>query len=180
MVTALARFFRISLSKGRNIIPVKDELEHVRNYLLIQEMRYKNKFRYRIDCPAEAENLSTIKLVVQPIVENAIYHSMDFMDWDGLIEIRAGVSDGALSITVADNGLGMTQDVVESLLTTGPESNRRDSTKKGSGIGLKNVQERIRLYFGPQYGVSIQSEPDEGTTVTLHLPAVPYGEMEDT
>ena len=180
VVTALARFFRISLSKGRNIIPVKDELEHVRNYLLIQEMRYKNKFRYRIDCPAEAENLSTIKLVVQPIVENAIYHSMDFMDGDGLIEIRAGVSDGALSITVADNGLGMTQDVVESLLTTGPESNRRDSTKKGSGIGLKNVQERIRLYFGPQYGVSIQSEPDEGTTVTLHLPAVPYGEMEDT
>lgn len=81
---------------------------------------------------------------------------------------------------MADNGLGMTQDVVESLLTTGPESNRRDSTKKGSGIGLKNVQERIRLYFGPQYGVSIQSEPDEGTTVTLHLPAVPYGEMEDT
>ena len=180
VVTALARFFRISLSKGRNIIPVKDELEHVRNYLLIQEMRYKNKLRYRIDCPAEAENLSTIKLVVQPIVENAIYHSMDFMDGDGLIEIRAGVSDGALSITVADNGLGMTQDVVESLLTTGPESNRRDSTKKGSGIGLKNVQERIRLYFGPQYGVSIQSEPDEGTTVTLHLPAVPYGEMEDT
>ena len=102
------------------------------------------------------------------------------MDGDGLIEIRAGVSDGALSITVADNGLGMTQDVVESLLPTGPESNRRDSTKKGSGIGLKNVQERIRLYFGPQYGVSIQSEPDEGTTVTLHLPAVPYGEMEDT
>lgn len=180
VVTALARFFRISLSKGRNIIPVKDELEHVRNYLLIQKMRYKNKFRYRIDCPAEAENLSTIKLVVQPIVENAIYHSMDFMDGDGLIEIRAGVSDGALSITVADNGLGMTQDVVESLLPTGPESNRRDSTKKGSGIGLKNVQERIRLYFGPQYGVSIQSEPDEGTTVTLHLPAVPYGEMEDT
>ena len=133
VVTALARFFRISLSKGRNIIPVKDELEHVRNYLLIQEMRYKNKFRYRIDCPTEAENLSTIKLVVQPIVENAIYHSMDFMDGDGLIEIRAGVSDGALSITVADNGLGMTQDVVESLLPTGPESNRRDSTKKARG-----------------------------------------------
>ena len=180
VVTALARFFRISLSKGRNIIPVKDELEHVRNYLLIQEMRYKNKFHYQITCPEEAANLTTIKLVVQPIVENAIYHSMDFMDGDGLIEIRAGVSDRALSITVADNGLGMTQDVVESLLTTGPESNRRDSTKKGSGIGLKNVQERIRLYFGPQYGVSIQSEPDEGTTVTLHLPAVPYGEMEDT
>lgn len=180
VVTALARFFRISLSKGRNIIPVKDELEHVRNYLLIQEMRYKNKFRYVIDAAPEAENMSTIKLVVQPVVENAIYHSMDFMDGDGVIEIKAAVSGGDLTITVSDNGLGMTPDVVERLLTTGPDSNRRDSAKKGSGIGLKNVQERIRLYFGAQYGVSIESEPDEGTRVTLHLPAVPFGEMEDT
>ena len=180
VVTALARFFRISLSKGRNIIPVKDELEHVRNYLLIQGMRYRNKFRYTIDATPEAEGMSTIKLVVQPIVENAIYHSMEFMDGDGLIEIRAGVEDGRLTITVTDNGLGMTPDVVERLLTTGPESNRPGSSKKGSGIGLKNVQERIRLYFGAEYGVSIDSEPDEGTTVTLHLPAVPYGQMEDT
>lgn len=180
VVTALARFFRISLSKGRNIIPVKDELEHVRNYLLIQEMRYKNKFRYEIDCSPEEEGLSTIKLVVQPIVENAIYHSMDFMDGDGLIEIKARVSGGELAITVSDNGLGMTPDVVERLLTTGPDSNHRDSAKKGSGIGLKNVQERIRLYFGPEYGVSIQSEPDEGTVVTLRMPAVPFGEMEDS
>ena len=180
VVTALARFFRISLSKGRNIIPVKDELEHVRNYLLIQGMRYRNKFQYTIQATPEAQEMSTIKLVVQPIVENAIYHSMDFMDGDGLIEIRAGVAEGRLTITVADNGLGMTPDVVERLLTTGPESNRPGSTKKGSGIGLKNVQERIRLYFGPEYGVTIDSEPDEGTTVTLHLPAVPYGQMEDT
>ena len=179
VVTALARFFRISLSKGRNIIPVRDELEHVRNYLLIQEMRYKNKFRYTIDCPEGAGELSTIKLVVQPIVENAIYHSMDFMDGDGVIEIQARAVEGLLTITVSDNGLGMTPDVVERLLTTGPGSNRRDSTKRGSGIGLKNVQERIRLYFGPDYGVTIQSEPDEGTVVTLRMPAVPYGEMED-
>lgn len=180
VVTALARFFRISLSKGRNIIPVRDELEHARNYLLIQEMRYKNKFSYVIDCAPEAENLSTIKLVVQPIVENAIYHSMDFMDGDGVIEIRAAVGLEGLTITVSDNGLGMTPDVVERLLTTGPESNRADSTRRGSGIGLKNVQERIRLYFGAEYGVTIESEPDEGTRVTLRLPAVPYGEMEDT
>ncbi len=181
-VTALARFFRVSLSKGRNIIPVRDELEHVRNYLLIQEMRYKNKFRYVIDCQPEAADLSTIKLVVQPIVENAIYHSMDFMDGDGLIEIRAGTQDGLLTITVSDNGLGMPPEVVEGLLSQEPrpEASRRESGRKGSGIGLRNVQERIRLYFGPDYGVSIQSEPDEGTVVTLQMPAVPYGEMEDT
>ena len=181
-VTALARFFRVSLSKGRNIIPVRDELEHVRNYLLIQEMRYKNKFRYVIDCQPEAADLSTIKLVVQPIVENAIYHSMDFMDGDGLIEIRAGTQDGLLTITVSDNGLGMPPEVVEGLLSQEPrpETSRRENGRKGSGIGLRNVQERIRLYFGPDYGVSIQSEPDEGTVVTLRMPAVPYGEMEDT
>ena len=181
VVTALARFFRISLSKGRNIIPVRDELEHVRNYLLIQEMRYKNKFRYQITCPEACANLTTIKLVVQPIVENAIYHSMDFMDGDGLIDIRAEVQDGRLTITVSDNGLGMPPQVVARLLSAEPpgDAPRRERGRKGSGIGLRNVQERIRLYFGPEYGVSIQSEPDEGTTVTLRMPAVPYGEMED-
>ena len=145
-------------------------------------MRYKNKFRYVIDCQPEAADLSTIKLVVQPIVENAIYHSMDFMDGDGLIEIRAGTQDGLLTITVSDNGLGMPPEVVEGLLSQEPrpETSRRESGRKGSGIGLRNVQERIRLYFGPDYGVSIQSEPDEGTVVTLQMPAVPYGEMEDT
>lgn len=180
VVTALARFFRISLSKGRNIIPVRDELEHVRNYLLIQEMRYKNKFRYQITCPEACANLTTIKLVVQPIVENAIYHSMDFMDGDGLIDIRADTDGRDLTITVSDNGLGMPPDVVERLLTASPQPGAQTGGKRGSGIGLRNVQERIRLYFGSEYGVTIQSEPDEGTVVTLHLPAVPYGEMEDT
>ena len=177
-VTALARFFRISLSKGRNIIPVRDELEHVSNYLLIQEMRYKNKFHYRIEAGDGVADLSTIKLVVQPIVENAIYHSMDFMDdGDGFIDLRAMMEDGILCISVEDNGLGMTPDVVERLLSGEGEPK---VPGRGSGIGLKNVQERIRLYFGPQYGVTIESEPDVGTKVTLRLPAVPYGEMEES
>ena len=180
VVTALARFFRLSLAKGRNIIPVRDELEHVRNYLLIQEMRYKNKFRYQITCPEEAAGLTTIKLVVQPIVENAIYHSMDFMDGDGLIDIRAATDGQTLTITISDNGLGMPPDVVERLLTAPPQPGPQSTGKRGSGIGLRNVQERIRLYFGPDYGVTIQSEPDEGTMVTVHLPAVTYGELEES
>lgn len=179
-VTALARFFRISLSKGRNIIPVRDELEHVRNYLLIQEMRYKNKFRYVLECDEAVGGLATIKLVIQPIVENAIYHSMDFMDGgDGLITIRAADEEGELRITVEDNGLGMPPDLVERLLSGPPKDEGRPSSR-GSGVGLKNVQDRIRLYFGPQYGVTIDSEPDEGTRITLRLPAVPYGEMEES
>ena len=179
VVTALARFFRISLSKGRSVIPVRDELEHVRNYLLIQEMRYKNKFHYQIDCQEEAAGLSTIKLVVQPIVENAIYHSMDFMDGDGLIDIRAAVEEGVLTITISDNGLGMPPEVAEGLLDAPVSPGRQAEGKRGSGIGLRNVHERIRLYFGPEYGLRIQSEPDEGTVVTLRMPAVPYGEMEE-
>ena len=179
-VTALARFFRISLSKGRNIIPVRDELEHVRNYLLIQEMRYKNKFRYEILSEPAVEELSTIKLVVQPIVENAIYHSMDFMDGgDGLIRITARLAEGELQISVEDNGLGMTPQVVKGLLAGSPAAEPR-VPGRGSGIGLKNVQDRIRLYFGAQYGVTIDSEPDAGTLVTLHMPTVPFGEMEES
>ena len=129
-VTALARFFRISLSKGKSIIPVRDELEHVKNYLMIQHMRYKNKFSYSIEAEEEVLGLASLKLILQPMVE------------------------------------------VERLFTdTGHVPSRR-----GSGIGVKNVNERIHLYFGKNYGLSIESEPDEGTTVRIHLPAIAYEE----
>lgn len=170
IVSALGKFFRISLSKGKNIIPVKDELEHVRSYLMIQELRYKSKFTYSIQAQEETLGLSTIKLVLQPIVENAIYHSMDYMtDGEGKIEIKTYIENGDLYMSVEDNGLGMTKDVVDKLLNEG-------ASAKGSGIGLKNVHERIMLYFGDEYGVLIESEPDEGTCIRLHLPAVPYNE----
>ena len=167
MVTSLAKLFRISLSKGKNIITVADELEHVRNYLTIQKIRYKNKFTYEITAEPETLHCQTIKLIVQPLVENAIYHGMEFMDGDGEIYIRAYRKDGDLYIDVVDNGLGMPQEQADALLT-------KDTGKvrgKGSGIGLKNVQERIQLYFGPDYGLSLYSEPDEGTTARIHLPA---------
>lgn len=175
LVTALARFFRISLSGGKNIITVADELEHVFNYLTIQESRYKNKFNYHITADDEAMEMATLKLVIQPLVENAIYHSMDYMDDDeGVIDISASLQDDDLYIRVSDNGLGMTPDTIEKLLTDyGP------SATAGSGIGLKNVNERIKLYFGDDYGVLIESEPDVGTTITLHLPAIHFDEMED-
>lgn len=167
-VSALAKFFRISLSKGSNIITVEQELEHVRNYLLIQGMRYKDKFSYSIIADEGTKQLSTIKLVVQPLVENAIYHGMDFMDGDGALIVHAELVDGCLDITVTDNGLGMPQEVVDRLLI----SNTPIST--GSGVGLKNVNDRIRLYFGDEYGVRIESMPDIGTRITLHMPALPF------
>lgn len=179
LVTALARFFRISLSGGRNIIPVRDELEHVKNYLMIQEMRYKNKFHYEIQAQPETLELSTIKLMLQPIVENAIYHGMEYMEDSGTILVTAEMKDGDLQIVVSDNGLGMTPEQAAKLLTGDPM--RPDTRRKpGSGVGLKNVQSRIHLYFGEQYGLTIDSEPDEGTRAIIRLPAIPYGTMEES
>lgn len=172
VVTALARFFRISLSKGKSIIPVRDELEHVRNYLMIQHMRYKNKFTYTIDAKDDVLELASLKLMLQPLVENAIYHGMEFMDGDGEILIKAWRSGDDLFMSVSDNGLGMTQEQVDRLFRASDHM----PSGRGSGIGVKNVNERIKLYFGTGYGLEIRSEPDEGTVVTAHLPAVPYKE----
>lgn len=173
-VTALARFFRISLSKGKSIITVRDELEHVRNYLMIQHMRFKNKFSYEIEAEEEVLELSSLKLMLQPLVENAIYHGMEFMDGDGEIRLRVWKENADLYFEVRDNGLGMTEEQVERLFS----SSTHVASNRGSGIGVKNVNERIKLYFGEQYGLLIDSEPDEGTSVKIHLPAVPYGEIE--
>lgn len=173
IVTALARFFRISLSKGRSIIPVRDEVEHVRNYLMIQQKRFKNKFVYRIETEPDALDYASLKLMLQPLVENAIYHGMEFMDGDGVIQVKAYLENGDLWFVIRDNGLGMTKEQAASLLTDQPHT----SSHRGSGIGVKNVNERIHLYFGEEYGLRIESEPDEGTTITIHLPAVSYQEI---
>ncbi|MDO5406946.1 MAG: sensor histidine kinase [Eubacteriales bacterium] len=173
VVTALARFFRISLSKGKSIITVRDELEHVRNYLMIQQKRFKNKFTYRIESEPDTLNLASLKLMLQPLVENAIYHGMEFMDGDGEILVTAYLENGDLWFTIEDNGLGMTEEQVSSLLT----EKAHVASGRGSGIGVKNVNERIHLYFGEEYGLAIESEPDEGTTIRIHLPAVSYKEL---
>ena len=167
-VTALARFFRISLSGGKNIIPIGDEIEHVRNYLMIQELRFKNRFTYSFDVEEGVENCGTIKLILQPVVENAIYHAMEFMDGDGEIRISARRDGGDILIDIEDNGCGMPMETVEKIL-----AGERVSRKKG-GVGLQNVRERLRLVFGTEYGLSLASEPDEGTQVRIRIPAVPY------
>jgi two-component system sensor histidine kinase YesM len=170
MLTALARFFRISLSRGSNIIPLSDELEHARYYLTIQKMRYKNKFSADIQADDGVESLYTIKLIIQPILENAIYHGMTFADGDGEIAIHAFREGGDVIIEVADNGPGMPREVVEGLLDPGAQP--AASSAKGSGIGFRNVHQRIRLTFGEPYGLTIFSEPDDGTTVRIRLPAL--------
>lgn len=168
MVSALAKLFRISISKGREVISVREELEHVRNYLIIQKMRFKDKFTYEITAQEEALNERTVKLIVQPMVENAINHAIDETQPEALhISIHAGVSDDELVFTVADDGIGMPPEVVEQLLIA-PEGK--------SGIGIRNVHERIRLTYGAPYGLTVESEEDEGTTVIIRLPRCKGGD----
>lgn len=173
VVTALARFFRISLSRGKSIIRVSDELEHVRSYLMIQHMRFKNKFTYQIQADDDVLEMASLKLMLQPLVENAIYHGMEFMDGDGEILIRASKKGDELLFSIEDNGLGMCPEQVERLLT----DTSHVPSRRGSGIGVRNVNERIRLYFGEDYGLEIDSEPDEGTRIYIHLPVVFYDEL---
>ena len=171
MVTALAQLFRISLSKGNNIITIHDEIVHARNYLNIQKVRYKNKFTANIDIDPAIENCATIKLIVQPLLENAIYYGVEHMDGEGEITLKGYEKDGDVYISVSDNGMGIPEETLATLLT-----DKARSRGKGSGIGLWNVNQRIQIYFKGDYGLIVESELDEGTTVTIHLPKVPIEE----
>lgn len=164
MITALARLFRISISKGKNIITVKEELEHAKNYLIIQKVRYKNKFQFKIEVQEEVLNYSTIKLILQPIIENSIYHGIECSVDEGEIFIYAGIEDDKLLLMVKDTGLGMSEELAENILVT------EHRKSKGSGVGIKNVDERIKLCYGKEYGLKIESELEVGTTVKIYLP----------
>lgn len=168
MVTSLARLFRISISKGRNIITVDEEIEHARNYLIIQKIRYKNKFKFEINVDDDVRKCKTLKLILQPIIENSIYHGIEYMVDEGLIIINAEKRYGMLLFEVIDNGLGIMPDILKNILSFESRSD------KGSGVGVKNVHERIRLYYGADYGVQIESEPEEGTTVRIWQPFANY------
>ncbi len=174
MITSLAKLFRISLSKGKNIIPIRDEIAHAKSYMDIQQIRYKNKFDIEFDIDPAIEDYSTIKLIIQPLLENAIYYGVQHMeDNEGKIILRGYEKDEDIFLDVIDNGMGMKSEVVELLLT--------DDTrvrKKGAGIGLRNIDQRIRLYFKGDYGLSIQSELDEGTTVRICLPKQPFSQIQ--
>ena len=171
MISELAKLFRISLSRGKTIISIKDELQHCRNYMNIQKYRYKERFEAEYDISEEIYSFCTVKLILQPILENAIYYGVGDMDKDEdpRIVVRGWKQGQDIYIAVSDNGIGMRHEDVENILT-----GNQKAIKHGSGVGLINVHTRIRLMFGKKYGLIVESEPDEGTTVTIHLPAVPY------
>lgn len=171
MITQLASLFRISLSRGKTIISIEDEITHVKNYMNIQRIRYKNKFTVDYEIDEEILPYCTVKLVLQPLLENAIYYGVESMGEDGEILVKGYRSGDSIYIEITDNGLGMPDEMVEQLLT---EDNRIRT--KGSGVGVINVHKRIRLRFGEPYGLEIRSVLDEGTTVRVHLPVIPYEE----
>ena len=171
MISQLARLFRISLSKGRTVISIKDELQHAQSYMNIQMIRYKNTFSVVFDVDPSVYSYCIVKLVLQPLLENAINYGVEGMDDNGEIRVTGREENGTVILSVSDNGLGMSEEQVRLVLTDSARIH-----KHGSGVGLVNVNNRIKILFGKEYGLKLESEPDEGTTVSIRIPAVPYTE----
>jgi two-component system sensor histidine kinase YesM len=170
LVSALTNLFRIGLSKGKEMVRVSDELEHVKSYLIIQKARYEDKFDFSLSVDEEVLPLMVLKLTLQPLVENAIYHGIKERRGHGTIGVEAFKRDGTLVFRVSDDGVGMSSEnlaSIRALLSKAPlESSER------SGYGLSNVNERIQLSFGRKYGLLFESAPDRGTTVEILHPLV--------
>ena len=176
MVSALSSFFRIGISKGKEIISIKEEIEHIEHYLFIQEMRYGDDFSYEVSIDQEILSYNIIKLSLQPLIENAIYHGVKQKRGQGKIIIRGFQTDETICLEVADNGNGINK---EKLIEISREMEASFQEKKSYiGIGLKSVNERIKIHFGKEYGLSISSEPAKGTVVSIIIPKT-KGEMNE-
>lgn len=167
MTAALARYFRLSLSKGVEVIPIFSEIEHVKYYLLIQKIRYENKLTYSIDVDPEIYTYSTVKIILQPLVENALYHGIKDLEDGGHIKISGKKEGNSIVLMVEDNGKGMTKEQVDTILTR-PIS----ASVTSGGVAIKNVHERLQVYFGKEYGLKYESIFGEWTKVYVTIPAI--------
>ncbi len=170
MVHALARLFRISISRGHELIPIAKEIEHAESYLQIQKYRYKNQFTYEFDVDPECLDYYCNKITLQPIIENSINHGLDLLVEEGRIQVEVLQDGDDILFRVRDNGVGMSQEQVDAILEQDPEDR--------TGIGIRNVNDRLRIYFGAPYGLNITSELDVGTCVEIRMPKVREGEYE--
>lgn len=185
MAESLSKLFRIGLSKGNDIIPLNDEIEHIRSYLQIQHVRYQNKLDYTLRIDPRIQDVHVLKLILQPIVENAIYHGIKERRGPGHITVEAAEEDGMLLMTIRDDGKGIPPEKLAVLQrklqaaavvsAEGPEkiASALDRAEEDQqGYGMMNVQARIALTFGSRYGLTIQSEADQETTVTILHPII--------
>ncbi|MFT3890920.1 MAG: sensor histidine kinase [Anaerolineales bacterium] len=170
IVTALSSFFRISLSKGMDWITIGEELERIRSYLIIQQMRYRDILKFRIEADENVMENTILKLILQPLVENALYHGIKNKRQGGTIIVRAKrKGNDEVQLEVEDNGIGFTPTKLAQLRAELEDES--GDIKLESGFGIGNVNKRIRLYYGKPYGVFIESEYTTGTRVTLVIPA---------
>ena len=164
MVGALAKLFRISISKGHELIPIRSEVQHAQSYLQIQSVRYRNQFAYRFEVDEDCLDFLCNKITLQPIIENAIYHGINGLVDEGEITIRVTSEGEDILFIVEDNGVGMEPEQIAEIFTRKPDGK--------AGIGIKNVNDRLKIWFGERYGLHIESEPDCGTRVTVRMPKV--------
>ncbi|MFP4979096.1 sensor histidine kinase [Paenibacillus sp. CN-4] len=169
MVVSLGKLLRISISHNQELIPLYMELDHVRHYLDIQKFRFEDQFTYSIRVPEELRTFKTQKLIVQPIVENALYHAIEPMEECGRIEIEAMESRGDIVILIRDNGPGFDEETLRNLGSGEAEARKKYSD---SGVGLMNVHERLVLRFGPPYGVMVCSAPGYGSSIMVRVPKI--------
>lgn len=170
MVHALARLFRISISRGHELIPIAKEIEHAESYLQIQMYRYKNQFTYTFDVDPDCLGYYCNKITLQPIIENSINHGLELMVEEGRIDVCVRQDGDDIVFSVQDNGVGMSEEQIEAIMQHGPTDR--------TGIGIKNVNDRLKIYFGRNYGLHINSEPDVGTCVEIRMPKIREGDYE--
>lgn len=166
MTSSLAKFFRLGVNRGAETISVKTEIEYLETYLAIQKQRYKDKLSYEVSFSPDLYDHQILKLLLQPLVENAIYHGIKNKDGPGLIRITGERWDSTIIIRISDNGVGMEPSQLEEL------ANGQIEPSQTSGVGVRNIQERIRLYFGSDYGLQFESTPGAGTVATIRIPAI--------
>ncbi|VBB08121.1 signal transduction histidine kinase internal region [Lucifera butyrica] len=169
IISALANLFRIGISKGKEMIKVGEELEHIKSYLIIQKARYEDRLSYEINFEEEIMNFYVIKLILQPLVENAIYHGINAKRGGGAILINAQKTEGKLHFVIKDNGIGITPEKMQQIRAM---LENKEINPDNPGYGTFNVHERIRLSFGNEFGIQFTSIYGEGTTVEIWHPLV--------
>lgn len=176
MVVTLSDFFREILSKGKEFISIKEVEKHISSYLQIQEMRYRDILEYDIQLDQVIYKYQILKLTLQPVVENALYHGIKYKRAKGCIHIHGEKEGDIIRLTVRDDGVGMDEEELEQLR----QQIEKPCQETEKGFGLANVNERIHMYFGPEYGMKIQSQKGKGTTVEIVIPAILEAPVEKT